>query len=108
MTTNVLLALLIWFLTCACSVVAIVLAVLARPRYLMWSLLLALAATLVSIMGLAAWTPFGILPEVGYSWSNGSFEVSMRSGWTMVIPLVLAGVASFLAIWRRRTQRHEA
>jgi len=98
MTTNILLAVVILFLTFTCSVVAITLAFLARPGQLIWPLLLALIALFVSTMGLTAWTPFGSFPEVG--WTNG--EVSIRSGPLFLVPLVLGAIALPVAVWRRR------
>src|SRR5689334_6640378 len=108
MTTNLVLALFIWLLTCACSVLAVALAFLARSGRLRCSMLFASAAILVSIMGLAAWTPFGFFPEFGYSWSNGSFAITVRSGWLFLVPLALAVVASVLGVWKHRRQRYEA
>jgi hypothetical protein len=108
MTTNIALSVVIWLLTFACSIVAIALAILARPRQLLWSALLAVAAALVSTMGLTAWTPFGFFPEIGYTWSNGPFEVSVRSSWLFVVPLLIGVVALFLAAWKHRTRNDSA
>ena len=104
MTTNIVIAVIIWLLTFVGSVWAIVLALAARPRHLRWSACLAITASLVSTMGLTAWTPFGFFPEVGYTWSNGSLEVSIRSGWLFVAPLMLGSIALLLALWKRSTQ----
>ena len=105
--TNVVLTFLIYLLTCASSVSAVALALVERPRYLGFSAVLAFAAILVSSMGVTAWTPFGVFPEFGYGWSNGPIEISVRSGWLFVIPLVLAALGAFLAL-RNYRRRHDA
>jgi hypothetical protein len=104
LTKTLLLAMIVMLLTLACSVVAAGLALPARPRHLGWSAGLAVAAALVSTMGLTAWTPFGFFPEIGYAWSNGRFEVSVRSGWLFLVPLLVATAALALAAWKRRTR----
>lgn len=99
-TTTIALAAMILLLTLACSVLSLVLAIRARPRNSRWSAALAAAAVMVSIMGLVAWTPLGSFPEVGYTWSNGAFEISARSGWLFLVPLLVGTVALVLAAWR--------
>ena len=108
MTKNIVLAVVIWLVTFACSVLAIVLASLARGRNLSWSAFLAVAAAVVSIMGLTAWTPFGFFPEFGYTWSNGPFEVSVRSGWFFLVPLLVGVLALFVAGWKHRRRNDSA
>jgi hypothetical protein len=103
--TNVIHMLLIYFLASASSVLAVALALLDRHRYMRFSTALAFAAISVSCMGLTAWTPFGVFPEFGYSWSNGPIEIAIRSGWLFVIPLVVAAFGVFLAL--RNYRKHD-
>ncbi len=103
-TRNLVIALVILLLTFAGSVLAVVLAFVGRPGRLKWPALLGITASLVGTMGLIAWTPFGSFPEIGYTWSNGAFEVSFRSGWLFVAPLVLGIFSLLLAMRKHRKQ----
>src|SRR5438552_3687167 len=96
MTTNVVITLLVYLLTCTSSASAVALAMLERHRYQGLAALLAFAAILVSGMGLTRWTPLGFFPEFVWSLSSGPFEISIRSWWLFIVPLVLAAFASFL------------
>jgi hypothetical protein len=51
---------------------------------------MALAAVLISVMGLSGRTPIGRLPDIAWSWSSDSFLISMRLRSTFIVPLVLA------------------
>jgi hypothetical protein len=105
--TNVVLTFSIYLLTCASSVSAVALGLVERPHHLRFSAVLAFAAILVSSMAVTAWTPFGVFPEFGYGWSNGPIDISVRSGWLFVIPLVLATLAALLA-FRNYRRQHDA
>src|SRR5438105_12236885 len=104
MTPIVLLLGIIWVISFACSVAAILLLVLSPGRS-RWALVMALAAVVVSGMAFIGRTPFGRLPEVGYSWSNGSFEISLRLGSLYLAPLVVGAVALLMGLWKRRKSR---
>jgi uncharacterized SAM-binding protein YcdF (DUF218 family) len=108
MTTNVVLTLLIYLLTCASSVSAITLAMLERHRHQGLAALLAVAALVVSGMGLTRWTPLGFFPEFVWSLASGPFEISIRSWLLFIVPLVLAAFASFLTLRNHAKQRNEA
>ena len=102
MTTTVFTAGALWFFTLGCSVVCILLPWL-WPRRFWWSTLFAAATQIIGLMGLFAWTPFGRVPEFGYSWANDSFQISMRSGLFYLLPLVLGGIGFFMAFRQRQS-----
>ncbi len=108
MTAHILLVAVIWLLAFASSVLAIALALLAQRRGLRWAAFSAITATLVGSMGFSAWTPFGFFPEIGYTWSSGPFEFSLRSGWLFTAPLVLGAIAFLLTVWKHRTRNDAA
>jgi hypothetical protein len=91
-------------LTFLCAVVAVVLAFLLRPRRVLWSLVPAVPTVVISFLGVTGWTPFGSFPEIGYTWSSGPIEVSVRSGWLFLIPLLVGTVAPVVATWRYCTR----
>jgi hypothetical protein len=96
--TNVVVACSIYLLTCSVSLAAVLLGVLEQRRYRGLAALLAVAAILVGGMGLSAWTPFGVFPEFGWSFANGSFNISIRSGWLFVLPLIAGTFSAFLTL----------
>ena len=98
MTTNVVLTFSIYVLTCSVSLAAVLLSVLEQHRYRGQAALLAVAAILVSGMGLSAWTPFGVFPDFAWSFANGSFEISIRSEWLFVLPLIAGTFSAFLML----------
>ena len=95
-------------LTFLCAVVAVALAFLLRPRRVLWSSLPAVATIVVSFMEVTGRTPFGVFPEIGYTWSSGPVELSLRSGWLFLIPLLVGIVALVVATWRYCTRKDAA
>jgi hypothetical protein len=97
----------VWFFSSVCSVSAIFLA-LKRSRHFLASILTAIVAITVGTMGFTAWSPFGLFPEIGYSWANGSFQISVRSGWFYIVPLVLGAMGLILALKRCKGKSSDA
>lgn len=103
MTTNTLLVVILLLLAVTSSTVAIVLALVIRPRHFTWPAVLAITTILLSIMGVTGWTPFGFFPEVG--WTNGA--ISVRSGPFFFVPLLI-GTMALVAIMSRSRSRDNA
>ena len=107
MTTNVVLALFIYALTCAIAIAAAVLA-LQGPGYRRLAVMFAVVGILVSGMGLTGWAPFGPFPDFGWSLSNGPFNISIRSQWLFILPLVSSAFASLVMVRKSRNYANEA
>jgi hypothetical protein len=102
MTTTVTLLGTIWLFCFVCSICAISFQFL-MPRHSWPALFMALAAALISVMGISGRTPFGRLPDIAWSWTNDSFLISVRLGWTFIVPLVLAIVGLAMLLVRKRS-----
>jgi hypothetical protein len=105
-TGQILLVAAIWLAASVCSVVAIVFAVLGRIHRVRISGLLALASVVVGVIGFTAWTPFGFLPQIGYTRSSDNFEFHLRSSWFFLGPLILGAIAALLVAWKQVRLRH--
>src|SRR5689334_22347501 len=81
--------LIIWLFAVVCSGCGMLCSILLR-RQPWFAVTLDAVAVLVGVMGITGRTPFGRLPEIGWSWSNDSFLISMRLGSAFIVPLVLA------------------
>jgi len=90
-----------WLISIACSACAILLLVIRRSQ--LWGVIITTEAVaiIIGFMGFTGWTPLGHLPDVAYSWSNGSFLVSMRLGSLYIVPLILAAIGMLMAIIRK-------
>src|SRR4051812_49127641 len=97
MTTELGLMGVLWLACMACAVAAIVVPFVWR-RLLPLIAATGVAALLVSTMGFFGRSPFGSLPDVGYSWSNDSFEIAVRLRSLFSVPLLLAVIGLALAI----------
>jgi hypothetical protein len=96
-----------WFFGFVCSVCAISFPFLL-PRHRWPALFMGLAAVLISLMGLSGRTPLGRLPDLGWSWSNDSFLISVRLGSTFILPLVLAIVGLAMLLVRKKVRSYGA
>ena len=87
---------LFWLISVACSACAILLLVVRRSP--LWGVIMTMEAVamIIGFMGFTGWTPFGHLPDVAYSWSNGSFMISMRLGSLYLVPLILAAIGTLI------------
>ena len=100
MTTTIGIMGLFWLISTACSTGAILLLAIRCGPF--WGVIaLEAVAIVIGFMGFTGWTPFGHLPDVAYSWSNGSFLVSMRLGSMYIVPLILAAIGMLMAIIRK-------
>jgi hypothetical protein len=79
----------IWLACMAGSACAMVLT-LTCPRLFRWSLTMAFTAMMVSSTAFTGWTPIGRFSNLAYTWSNDSFQFSIRLGSLYLPPLVLA------------------
>ena len=95
-----------WLAACACSIAAIVLVAARRPGPGWLAAALAAAATAIGCLGFGRWSPFRFFPQLGYSWSSDSFELSIQSSWFFVAPLALGMAALLLAVWKGRRSNH--
>jgi hypothetical protein len=95
-----------WILGLACSALAIVFAVLDPLRRFGLSLILAGIAMVLGYLGFGHGTPFSFIPQIGYTWSSGDVQISLRSSWFFLAPLVLGTAAIVVAIGTRKRLSH--
>ena len=57
---------------------------------------MAIVTLVISLMGLSGWTPVGRLPDIGYTWTNGSFQISLRLGSAFLVPLAVSMIGLVL------------
>ena len=98
MAIQILVVVLIWLLAIASSVLAFALIFRSQSRRLMRTLLLAVVALVIGGMGVTGRTPLGFFSEVGWRWTNDAFQLSLRSSWLFIAPLVTGCAALVLAI----------
>lgn len=104
MTTEIEMVGAIWLACLAGSACAIVLT-LACPSLFRWSLTIAATATVVSSMGFTGWTPIGRFPNLAYTWSNDSFQFSIRLGSLYLLPLAFAVAGLVVAMWNKAARQ---
>ena len=105
MITIILIVIVLWLVAFVAALLAVLFLVLGERRRWWLPGLLALTGTAIGVMGLASWTPFVSFPEIGYTRSSGTFEISLRSRWLFTAPVVLGGIGLVLALWQSQKQR---
>jgi hypothetical protein len=95
-------AIVAWIVSTLVSVGALVMALVAPSRRFRLVLALASIGMFVGYLGFGRWTPFSFFPQIGYTWTNDDFRISLASGWFFLAPLVLGTVSLLLAIAKRR------
>ncbi len=87
-----------WCVGMATSLAALALALACPRRRFALSASVAAFAVVIGWLGVGRWTPVPSFPQIGYTWCSDTFEISLKSSWFFVGPLLLGSVALLLTI----------